>query len=190
MKPEPVPQEERYNLPPRAKVFCGFVYTPELDLGEVLHVLEGAWGAVEFISRRSSFDYTRYYDQEMGSLLSRRFATFREMVEQNALPRLKWEAIRVEGTYRRSDGGRRVNIDPGLLLPERLVLATTKPCAHRPYLDRGIYADLTLTYQKGTYQPLAWTYPDYAAPETLRMMNGLRNRYLVQQRTTRKGGTE
>jgi hypothetical protein len=190
MKPEPVPEEERYDLPPRAKVFCGFIYTPELDLGEVLRLLERAWGPVEFISRRSSFDYTRYYDDEMGSPLSRKFVTFREMAEQGALPGLKWEAKRVEGAYRRSDGGRRVNIDPGILLPDRLVLATTKPCAHRPYLERGIYADVTLTYQEGSYQPLAWTYPDYAAPQTVRMMNSLRDHYLVQNRTTRRGWIE
>ena len=190
MKPEPVPEEERYNSPPSAKVFCGFIYTPALDLGEVLRVLERDWGPIEFISQRSPFDYTRYYEDEMGSPLSRKFVTFREMVEQDALPRLKWEARRVEGTYRRSDGGRRVNIDPGILLPERLVLATTKPCAHRPYLERGIYADLTLIYEKGSYQPLAWTYPDYAAPQTVRMMNSLRDHYLVQKRTTRRGCSE
>jgi hypothetical protein len=186
MKPEPVPEEERFDLPPRAKVFCGFIYTPELDLGEVLLVLEQSWGPVEFMSPRSSFDYTRYYEEEMGSPLSRKFVTFREMVEQDNLPGLKWEAKGVEGTFRRSEGGRRVNIDPGVLLPDKLVLATTKPSAHRPYLERGIYADLTLTYQKGSYQPLAWTYPDYAAPQAIRMMNRLRDHYLVQKRTIRR----
>jgi len=43
-----------------------------------------------------------------------------------------------------------------------------------------------LTYQKGSYQPLAWTYPDYAAPQTVRMMNSLRNRDYVQKRATRR----
>jgi hypothetical protein len=70
-----------------------------------------------------------------------------------------------------------VNIDPGLLLPERLVLATTKAGSHRPYLGQGIYADVTLVFHKKTYQPLWWTYPDYSARETIVMLNRLRIRH-------------
>jgi len=190
MKPACVPEAERYEAPPAATIFCGFVYVPDLDLGEVLRVLERMWGPVEFISRRFPFDYTRYYAKEMGSPLLRRFATFREEVEQKALPAMKWQAKRVEGDYLASTGGRRVNIDPGLLLPERLLLATTKPCAHRPYLDRGIYADLTLVYHRKSYQPLEWTYPDYAAPHTVSMMNSLRERHALKKRATRRGSIE
>lgn len=187
MKPMQAPCEEAFDPPPRAKVFCGFLYNPELDLAEVLGRLEQAWGPVEFVSRRFPFDCTRYYEKEMGSPLARKYGTFREEVDQEALPRLKWEARRVEGVYRSASGGRRVNIDPGLLLPERLVLATTKPSAHRPYLGSGIYADLTLVYHKRSYRPLEWTYPDYRTPETLQMMNDLRERFVLRKRATEKG---
>ena len=190
MKPVRVPEEARYSPPPKAKIFCGFVYVPDLDLGEVLRSLERAWGPVEFISRRFPFDYTRYYEREMGSPLSRKFVTFREEAEQEALPGLKWDAKRVEGGFLHSTGGRRVNIDPGLLLPDRLVLATTKPCSHRPYLQRGVYADVTLVYRKKSFQPLEWTYPDYAAPQTVRMMNGLREHSFLQKRAIRNGWIE
>jgi Domain of unknown function (DUF4416) len=187
MNPESDPEEETYDSPPKAKIFCGFIYVPELELEEVLHLLERAWGPVAFISQRFPFDSTRYYTEEMGSPLSRKFVVFREEVEQDALPGLKWQAKRVESAYRNPSGGRRVNIDPGVFLPQRLVLATTKPAAHRPYLDRGVYADLTLMYQEGSYQPLAWTYPDYAAPHTIEMMNRLRERWLFQRRAARRG---
>ena len=187
MKPELVSGEVRYDSPPKAKIFCGLIYTLELDLGCVLRELEREWGPVTFIGRRFPFDYTRYYEQEMGFPLVRRFVAFGEEIEQDALPRMKWEAMGVEEAYRCSTGGRRVNIDPGLLLPDRLLLATTKPCSHRPYLGKGIYADLTLRYHNGTYQPLEWTYPDYAEPATVRMMNGLRERWILQERAARRG---
>jgi len=29
------------------------------------------------------------------------------------------------------------------------------------YLDRGIYADLTLRYEKGNYYPYPWSFPDF-----------------------------
>jgi hypothetical protein len=190
MKPVQAPEEEAYDPPPSAKIFCGLIYVPELDLAGVLRDLEQAWGPVEFISQRYPFDYTRYYDEEMGSPLSRKYVTFRDEVGQEVLPRLKWEGKRVEGRYLHPTGGRRINIDPGLLLPDRLVLATTKPCAHRPYLGRGIYADLTLIYQKRSFQPLAWTYPDYGAPETVAMMNRLREHVLLQKRAIREARIE
>jgi len=69
-------------------------------------------------------------------------------------------------------------------LPDKLVLATTKPCGHRPYLGQGIYADLTLTYQNKSYQPLPWTYPDYAAQEIIQMFNHLRKQFAAEDRET------
>ena len=190
MKPAPVAEEETYAPPPKGKVFCGVIFVPDLDLSVVLQTLERTWGEVEFISKRFPFDSTRYYEKEMGSPLFRKFVTFREEAEQDVLPRMKWEAKRVERSCLRATGGRRVNIDPGLLLPERLVLATTKPCAHRPYLLRGIFVDLTLMYHKKSYQSLPWTYPDYASSQTIRIMNALRERHILQKRAARRGWIE
>jgi len=190
MKPVRAPEEERYDPPPAAMIFCGFIYVPDLELAEVLRLMEQAWGPVEFISKRIPFHSTRYYEQEMGPALSRKFVTFREEVDQEALPRLKWEAMGVEGRYLDGRGCRRVNIDPGFLLPERLMLATTKPFAHRPYLARGVYADVTLIYRKKSYHPLHWTYPDYGTPDAVRMMNNLREHGFLQKRTVEKDATE
>jgi hypothetical protein len=60
---------------------------------------------------------------------------------------------------------------------ERLVLATGKNYIHRIYLAKGIYADLTLIFNKGTFKPLAWTYRDYADPEIIAVLNQLREHY-------------
>ena len=73
---------------------------------------------------------------------------------------------------------RQVNIDPGFLLMERLVLATGKNFAHRIYIGKCIYADLTLIYQKNGYQPLPWTYPDYAHESIRNFLILVRNKYM------------
>jgi hypothetical protein len=57
------------------------------------------------------------------------------------------------------------------------VLATGKDNAHRIYLREGIFADLTLIFQGGTYRPLAWTYPDYADNGLIGILNRLRQDY-------------
>jgi hypothetical protein len=71
-----------------------------------------------------------------------------------------------------------LNIDPGLLSAERLVLATGKNYSHRIYLGQGIFGDLTLIYERGSFRPLAWTYPDYRQEEAIWMFNKIRERYL------------
>ncbi len=190
MKPVRVPEEERYVSPPLAKIFCGFIYVPDLNLADVLRGLAEMWGPVEFISRRIPFVYTRYYEREMGPSLWRKFVTFQKEVEQDRLPFLKLEARGVERAFAHDSARRRVNIDPGLLLPERLVLATTKPFSHRPYLSKGVYADLTLVYRQKSFRPLEWTYPDYAEPDTLGMMNRLRERCCLRKRAHRGGWLE
>ena len=51
---------------------------------------------------------------------------------------------------------------------------------HRIYLSKGVYADLTLIFKKGTYTPLNWTYPDYADAEMIALFNGIRGKYMEQ----------
>ena len=58
------------------------------------------------------------------------------------------------------------------------------------YLRDGIYADLTLVFQKGGYRPLPWTYPDYRQGELLELLGGSRRKlfYQLTGRLPRKGG--
>jgi hypothetical protein len=56
---------------------------------------------------------------------------------------------------------RRVNLDPGYVTLGKLVLATTKDHAHRIALRDGIFAEVTLAYRGGRWEPFPWTYPDY-----------------------------
>jgi len=81
---------------------------------------------------------------------------------------------------------RQANLDPGYIARGHLILATGKACAHRPYLRAGIYADLTLLYTKGDFQPLAWTYPDYGEERMRSICKKIRETYLFQLRERQK----
>ena len=134
---------------------------------------------MDFLSISSAFTYTAYYDDEMGRAIRRQTASFLNLVAPESLPDIKLRTNEIE-TSLLSDGKRQVNIDPGLLGPERFVLATGKNFTHRVYLRDGIYADLTLVYQKGAYRPLPWTYPDYREPEFLHYLEVLRKKLKFQ----------
>ncbi len=56
---------------------------------------------------------------------------------------------------------RTINIDPGYVALEQVVLSTSKPYSHRIHLADGIYTDLVYIFQNKNYQILPWTYPDY-----------------------------
>ena len=144
----------------------------------VVGALKARFGDIDMLSPWLPFDYTRYYEKEMGAGLQRRMVVLKALVAQTAIVSIKCYTNTLEGQY--SDGGRRrINIDPGYLLQERFVLATGKNFSHRIYLDQGIYADLTLIHRRGGYQAQEWTYPDYASPDMLTFLTQVRRKYQI-----------
>lgn len=149
--------------------------------------LSHIFGPVDLTSPELMFDRTKYYAREMGWPLHRLFVSFSNLVSAGDLVQVKLETNRVEQQHLREDK-RTINIDPGLVSPERLVLATGKNYVHRIYLSKGIYADLTLIYKRGSFTPLEWTYPDYAGPEVIAFFNEVRKQYMDQLREMKRIG--
>ncbi|MBA4394257.1 MAG: DUF4416 domain-containing protein [Desulfobacca sp.] len=160
-----------------AKLVISLIYRERSAAQAGWKVIEKTWGPLDFLSEVRPFDYTSYYDKEMGRPLYRRWATFRDLVFQDRLADIKWQALDIEKQWV-SDQRRQLNLDPGLITAERLVLATGKNFSHRIYLGKGIFGDLTLLFFKGSYQPLPWTYPDYRDEQSLWMFNKIREKYL------------
>jgi hypothetical protein len=158
------------------------VFSPEERLlEEVMRELQAMCGAVDWMSPPVFFDRTRYYEKEMGWPLHRRFLSFEKLIRPESLVEIKLETNELEKRYLQ-EGKRRVNIDPGYIALERLVLATGKNYTHRVYLSKGIYADLTLVFHQGSFQTVAWTYRDYGDPVIIRYFNEVRKHYKSQLR--------
>jgi hypothetical protein len=136
------------------------------------------FGEIDFTSERLPFRFTDYYAEEMGENLFRRFVTFKNLISMTLLPNIKQSTNRIEEKYATPVGKRRLNIDPGYICLQHVILATTKGYTHRPYLKEGIYADLTLIYRNKSFQALEWTYPDYRQEEVIGLFNLLRKRYV------------
>ncbi|MDP3028419.1 MAG: DUF4416 family protein [Deltaproteobacteria bacterium] len=169
------------RLSPPAKLLVSIIAKDEALINETIKALADRRGNVDFISEVLPFDQTDYYNTELGAPLVRRFAAFEKLIDPSLLPDLKHEtnAVETEGVL---EGGRRVNIDPGYIVAERLILATGKNYTHRIYLGKGIYADLTLIYSKGEFQTLPWTYPDYAGQKVRTIMEQIRRKYFFQMK--------
>ena len=152
------------RFPKPVKFICGFIYPENNPYQQVKKNLERKFGKIDFESQKITFNYTDYYQKEMGPDLLRRFISFRRLKLPQDLLKLKLFCLKLERKFA-PDNKRRINIDPGYLNESKLVLATTKDFSHRLYLNKGIYAEVTLLFKDGNFSDLATTFPDYRTKE-------------------------
>jgi uncharacterized protein DUF4416 len=129
--------------------------------------LEEKFGPVGLASPVLIFNQTRYYEPSMGTDLRKQFLAFTSLVDPAKLSDIKLHTndlerqLAAKGSYKEE---RPLNLDPGLLSLGKFMLATTKDQAHRIYLCAGIFAEVTLRFEHGAYEPWPWTYADYREP--------------------------
>lgn len=147
------------------------------------------WGPIAQESPVFDFAETDYYEATMGPGLSKQFFTFVRPFDPSDLIDVKlltnaWE--REYAAYARRISGhdepRPLNLDPGYLTLGKLVLASTKDFAHRIYLGRGIYAEVTLYFKHRHWQHHEYTFADYRREDYQRYFTACRE-YLHGRRT-------
>ena len=167
--------------PKPAKYFAALLSSDEKLLADVENDL-AVLGSIDLRSVVFPWNFSNFYQQEMGTGLLRRFVSFVSPRSPEELAAIKNLTQRVEDAYRDVGGGRRINIDPGYLDAYKLALASTKNAGQRIYLRDGIYAEATLLFHDAGFHGLAYTYRDYLSPQTLSFFTELRARYLAQLR--------
>ena len=145
------------------KLFAAVLYREEQPLAQARAALAGKFGEEDFAGAPVEFAHTDFYEKEMGSPLLRIFISYRRLVMPDELVSAKLESARIEQELAASEGQRRVNIDPGILDYQKVVLASFKFQGQKIYLSSGVWADLTLYYRKGGWSVFEWTFPDFKA---------------------------
>lgn len=165
------------EISPSAKLVCGII-ARRRSLVEAQSVLEGAFGEIDSRSDIADFDFTDYYEEEMGKELVRMWISFYGRASQPEIVRAKLKAIGLERDLCDESGRRTANLDPGYVTGSKLVLASTKNFSHRVYLWGGIFAEVTLVFEHGSFTPLKWTYPDYRTNLAIDYFNRVRAAFL------------
>jgi len=154
---------ENHPHPPALLILAAFSrHSAALDWAR--QTGEEAWGPVALQSERFEHRETNYYDATMGKDLLKAFFAFETPFDPADLAACKETSNQWERDYQqlgRHSEPRPLNLDPGYLTEAKLVLATTKDRDHRVYLHSGIYAEVTLHFQRGAWLARPWTYPDY-----------------------------
>lgn len=166
----------KIKSPPPVAFFSSIIFGDSGILSHIEADLSARIGAIEERTPLFPFSQSGYYTPEMGPDLMRRFVLFRPLLGRDRLADVKCMTNEIEQAHSIA-GHRQANIDPGYLALEHVALGTTKGYAHRVYLGQGIFADLTLIYENGTYRSLPWTYPDYGGSELISLLNGWREHY-------------
>ena len=152
----------------KVKLVCS-VITGKLDLFDTFRTaIANEFGPIDLESGLLQFNYTNYYEKEMGPDLARKIYSFKNFVDPGTIADIKLRTIAMEKELverTETDVDRVVNLDPGYVSTFNLVLATVKDRPHRIYLRDGIYGEVTLQYIKGGFQAMDSTYPDYCLPE-------------------------
>ena len=166
----------KLRQPPPVLLFITFIFCESSPMNNCIKILEDKYGKLAFNSRDLEFSHSDYYKKEMGDGLKRKVTGFQNLIERDRLVEIKNFTSSLEEKFS-ADGRRTINIDPGYISEEHLILATGKGFYHRPYLGKGVYADLTLVYQQNRFRALEWTYPDYTSEDMTGFFYELRKMY-------------
>jgi hypothetical protein len=166
------------------KLICGLIFSRPEIRERAAELLEVRFGPIDLESQAFPFNYTNYYEPEMGKNLKRAFLSFSELISPELLPEIKitTNSLEKELISYFPEIKRPVNLDPGYLTPAALILATTKDFSHRIPLSQGIYAHLEFLFTRKGVKLLDWTYPDFHQPGYQEFFQTVRQIYLSQLR--------
>jgi hypothetical protein len=180
----------KLNVPKPVKLIIGILAANNKCLNTAVDVLIDNFGKTDFVSDIWPFDKTDYYNKQTGPRILRQFISMERLIDPGKLAKIKLKTNKLEQKLAKMlvlPLPRPVNMDPGIIEPSKLVLATTKNYSHRIYIGKSIYAEVTLIFDKGRWRPMEHTYPDYRQQCYFYFFEKVRTRLLQQLKLSRTG---
>lgn len=170
----------RIQKPPPAKLIVSIIYSSMDALAECISNLEKKFGRVMSETLEIKCEQEAKYREEMGENLVRRFYAFEADIPRDALPQIKSICHKLEPDFSDTIDDyhfRTVNIDPGILTPSALVMASHKEAGHKIYLKDGVFAEVSMIYAHGGFYRLPWTNSDFCDDEAIQFFEEVRNSF-------------
>ena len=174
--------------PRPAKLIVGILAANQDCLQVAIEALVSEFGKVDLISDVWPFTQTDYYRKETGENILRQFVSIERLIDPGRLAKIKHKTNKLEQKLAAKLSlslPRPVNLDPGIIEPSKLILATAKNYSHRIYIGKKMYAEVTLIFDKGCWHPLPYTYPDYRGQCYFDFFAKVRTRLLEQLKSQR-----
>ena len=150
--------------PRPVKLIIGILAADQKCLDAAIEAITGEFGKADFVSDVWPFTQTDYYKDQTGEHILRQFVGIENLIDPGSLAEIKHKTNKLEKKLAAKldlELPRPVNLDPGVIEPSKLILATTKDYSHRIYIGQKMFAEVTLIFDKGDWRYLEHTYPDY-----------------------------
>ncbi|MDR2676746.1 MAG: DUF4416 family protein [Endomicrobium sp.] len=170
------------RAPQKVKLFCGIIFSNERVKQATFSLLEKEFGEIAAISDTIFFNFSNYYNAEMGNGLRRLWVSFIKLIFTSTIVKIKKITNSLENEFS-INHRRQINIDPGYITPANVILVTTKNYCHRIHLSDGIYGEVTTIYKKNSFIKLPWSYPDYLSETAVEFFLKSRVNLLKQLKT-------
>jgi hypothetical protein len=153
-------------------------------LTETKEELIEQFGPIDYMSPVLDFGkFTHYYNKEMGDgRIDGRLISFQNLIHPAELSHIKLCTNEIEERHM-EEGKRTINLDSGYVHHSQFVLASTKGQGNRLYIGKGIFAEITLFFVNGAYQPLPYTYPSYADKQYIEEITTIRKAFLLKRKS-------
>jgi hypothetical protein len=172
--------------PNSVKLIIGILAADETSLAAAVKAISKSFGVIDLASDVWPFTQTDYYKDELGPNALRQFVSIEKPIDPGKLAKIKHATNKIEQKLARSlklPLPRPVNLDPGIIEPSKLILATTKNFSHRIYIGHKMFAEVTLIYEKGNWRHFVYTYPDYKEPHYQDFFTKVRTCLMEQLKT-------
>jgi hypothetical protein len=178
----------KLSKPKPVKLIIGILAANQDCLQTAVETINTRFGKIDFQSDVWQFSQTDYYKDQTGENILRQFVSLEKLIDPGKLAKIKLKANKLEQKLSAELNiglCRPVNLDPGLIEPSKLVLATTKNYSHRIYIGKKMYAEVTLIFDKGLWKPFDYTYPDYRQQCYFDFFDKVRTRLVEQLKSKR-----
>jgi len=169
--------------PKPVKLIVGILAADRQCLHAAVEALTSTFGRTDFVSDVWPFTQTDYYKDQTGKHILRQFVSAERLIDLGNLAKIKHKTNKLERKLAAKLAlplPRPVNLDPGIIEPSKLILASTKNYSHRIYIGKKMYAEVTLIFDRGHWHPFDYTYPDYKQQCYFDFFEKVRKRLLEQ----------
>lgn len=143
------------------KLFFGIMFSNREVYEKAVNDLIKKFGDVEKESFEYDFDkFTDYYEKEMGKNIIKKLIIFKKEIKEEDLVEIKKFITEIEKKYSVMDN-RKINIDPGYVSKEKVVLTSFKKKDFKKNLGEGVYAHEVLRFENGKILTFWHTFGDY-----------------------------
>ncbi|MEA2021012.1 MAG: DUF4416 family protein [Candidatus Caldatribacteriota bacterium] len=175
----------KINFPKPVKLVVSMISSKESMFDVYEKLLQKNFERIDEKSNVQPFNFTDYYKEEFGKDLLQKIISFEKLIKCENLTEVKRITNDLENYILENDtqtNKRNINLDPGYITLDKFILASTKNGPSRIYLQKGIYAEITLRFQYKSFIPNEYTYSNYKTVEYINFLNSIRQKYKLKLR--------